>query len=194
MKWLVFGSTFDGGKLRDQLAEIDKQAADPGLWSNPQKSQQVMRQKKRLENVLATESDLVRRGEDISAYFDLGREGENVEADLRHEIDGLRNLVDRLETESLLSGENAARNAIVTIHPGAGGTESQDWADMLLRMYLRWAERRGFQAGLYDYHPGEEAGLKAATLAVNGAYRFGLLTRAIAWHPLVRVFPPAHTD
>src|SRR5258708_18089712 len=111
MKWLVFGSTFDGGKLRDQLAEIEKQAADPALWSNPQKSQPVMRQKKRLENVLATEVDLVRRGDDISAYFDLGREGENVEADLRREIDGLRSLVDRLETGSLLSVENERRNA-----------------------------------------------------------------------------------
>jgi peptide chain release factor 2 len=148
-----------------------------------------MRQKKRLENVLATEADLVRRSEDISAYFDLGREGENVEADLRREIDGLRNLVDRLETESLLSGENDGRNAIVTIHPGAGGTESQDWADMLLRMYLRWAERRGFQTVLYDYQPGEEAGLKSATFAVNGEYAYGLLTSEIGVHRLVRISP-----
>jgi peptide chain release factor 2 len=148
-----------------------------------------MRQKKRLENVLATEVDLVRRGDDISAYFDLGREGENVEADLRREIDGLRNLVGRLETESLLSGENDGRNAIVTIHPGAGGTESQDWADMLLRMYLRWAERRGFQTVLYDYQPGEEAGLKSATFAVNGEYAFGLLTSEIGVHRLVRISP-----
>ena len=186
---MISGSTFDAGKLRDQLAELDKQAADPALWTNPQKSQQVMRQKKRLENVLATEGDLVRRGDDISAYFDLGREGENVEADLRREIDGLRNLVDRLETESLLSGENDGRNAIVTIHPGAGGTESQDWADMLLRMYLRWAERRGFQTVLYDYQPGEEAGLKSATFAVNGEYGFGLLTSEIGVHRLVRISP-----
>ena len=107
-------------------------------------------------------------------------------ADLRREIDGLRNLVDRLETESLLSGENDARNAIVTIHPGAGGTESQDWADMLLRMYLRWAERRGFQTVLYDYQPGEEAGLKSATFAVNGEYAYGLLTSEIGVHRLVR--------
>ena len=148
-----------------------------------------MRQKKRLENVLATESDLVRRGDDIAAYFDLGREGESVEADLRREIDGLRDLVDRLETESLLSGENDGRNAIVTIHPGAGGTESQDWADMLLRMYLRWAERRGFQTVLYDYQPGEEAGLKSATFAVNGEYAFGLLTSEIGVHRLVRISP-----
>ena len=186
---MIFGSIFDAGTLREQLAVVDKQAADPVFWSNPQKSQQVMRQKKRLENVLATESDLVRRGEDISAYFDLGREGENVEADLRREIDGLRDLVDRLETESLLSGENDARNAIVTIHPGAGGTESQDWADMLLRMYLRWAERRGFQTVLYDYQPGEEAGLKSATFAVNGEYSFGLLTSEIGVHRLVRISP-----
>jgi peptide chain release factor 2 len=175
--------------LRQQLAQVEKQAADPNLWSNPQKSQPVMRQKKRLENVLATEADLVRRGEDISAYFELGREGENVEADLRREVDALESLVDRLETESLLSGENDARNAIVTIHPGAGGTESQDWADMLLRMYLRWAEQRDFQTVLYDYQPGEEAGLKSATFAVNGEYAFGLLTSEIGVHRLVRISP-----
>ncbi len=100
-----------------------------------------MRERKRLQDVLATEDELVRREGDIQAYFDLAKEGETVEPELRAEIDSLRQMVDRLETESLLSGENDARNAIVTIHPGAGGTESQDWADMLLRMYLRWAVR-----------------------------------------------------
>src|SRR5205814_3650838 len=135
------GSTFDAGKLRPQLAEIDKQAADPNLWSNPQRSQQVMREKKRLEGLLSNEADLIRRSEDISAYFDLAKEGENVEADIRREIDSLRAKVDQLETETLLCGDNDPRNAIVTIHPGAGGTESQDWAEMLMRMYLRWAER-----------------------------------------------------
>ena len=111
-----------------------------------------------------------RRSDDIAAYFDLAKEGENVDAELRREIDSLRELVDKLETETLLSGDNDALNAIVTIHPGAGGTESQDWADMLLRMYLRWAERQGFETVLYDYQPGEEAGLKSATFAVNGEY------------------------
>jgi peptide chain release factor 2 len=148
-----------------------------------------MREKKRLEHVLATETELVRRSDDIAAYFDLAREGENVDADLRREIDTLRELVDRLETETLLSGENDARNAIVTIHPGAGGTESQDWADMLLRMYLRWAERQGFQTVLYDYQPGEEAGLKSATFAVNGDYAYGLLISEIGVHRLVRISP-----
>jgi peptide chain release factor 2 len=148
-----------------------------------------MREKKRLEHVLATEADLVRRGDDIRAYFELAREGENVEADLRRDIDALRELVDRLETESLLSGPNDALNAIVTIHPGAGGTESQDWADMLLRMYLRWAERQGFQTVLYDYQAGEEAGLKSATFAVNGEYAFGMLQGEIGVHRLVRISP-----
>ena len=148
-----------------------------------------MREKKRLEDMLANEADLIRRSDDISAYFDLAREGESVDADLRREIDSLRELVDRLETETLLSGENDARNAIVTIHPGAGGTESQDWADMLLRMYLRWAERQGFETVLYDYQPGEEAGLKSATFAVNGEYAFGLLTSEIGVHRLVRISP-----
>ncbi len=148
-----------------------------------------MREKKRVENLLATEADLIRRGDDISAYFDLAREGEAVDSDLRREIDALRDLVDRLETETLLSGENDARNAIVTIHPGAGGTESQDWADMLLRMYLRWAERRGFQTVLYDYQPGEEAGLKSATFAVNGEYAYGMLAGEIGVHRLVRISP-----
>src|SRR5271154_4718433 len=148
-----------------------------------------MREKKRLEHLLATDADLARRGDDIAAYFELAKEGENVDGELRRDVDSLRELIDKLETETLLSGPNDARNAIVTIHPGAGGTESQDWADMLLRMYLRWAERRGFPTVLYDYQPGEEAGLKSATFAVNGDYAFGLLTSEIGVHRLVRISP-----
>jgi peptide chain release factor 2 len=148
-----------------------------------------MREKKRLEDMLATEAELRRRGDDIAAYFDLAREGEKVDAELRREIDSLAQLVDRQETETLLSGPNDALNAIVTIHPGAGGTESQDWADMLLRMYLRWAERQGFQTVIYDYQPGEEAGVKSVTFAVNGQYAFGLLTSEIGVHRLVRISP-----
>jgi len=148
-----------------------------------------MREKKRIEDMLSTEAELKRRSADISAYFDLAREGENVEADLRREIDTLRELVDRLEIETLLSGDNDMRNAIMTIHPGAGGTESQDWAEMLMRMYMRWAEKQKFETVLYDYQPGEEAGIKSATFAVNGEYAFGLLTSEIGVHRLVRISP-----
>jgi len=115
-----------------------------------------MRERKRLEGILATDEDLARRSEDVKAYFELGREGEDVTADLRREIDSLRQFVERVETSTLLSGENDARNAIVTIHPGAGGTESQDWAEMLLRMYLRWAERQGFRTEINDHQPGRK--------------------------------------
>ncbi len=148
-----------------------------------------MRERKRLEDALNTETELGRRSDEIETYFELGREGEDVSAELRRELDALRTLVDRLETETLLSGENDARNAIITIHPGAGGTESQDWAEMLLRMYLRWAERNGFQTILNDYQPGEEAGIKSATFSVNGDYAYGLLTSEIGVHRLVRISP-----
>src|ERR1700722_1641091 len=148
-----------------------------------------MREKKRLEDMLANEANLIRHSDDISAYFDLAREGESVNADLRREIDSLRQLVDRVETETLLSGENDGLNAIVTINPGAGGTESQDWAEMLLRMYLRWAERQGFKTEMYDYQPGEEAGIKSATFSVIGQYAFGYLSSEIGVHRLVRISP-----
>ncbi len=148
-----------------------------------------MREKKRLEDALASDAELARRSDDIAAYFDLAREGENVDADLRRELDSLRDKIEKLETETLLSGPHDHRNAIVTIHPGAGGTESQDWADMLMRMYLRWAERQKFETVVYDYQPGEEAGLKSATFAVNGPYAYGLLLGEIGVHRLVRISP-----
>jgi peptide chain release factor 2 len=148
-----------------------------------------MRQRKRLEDEMNTEAELARRATEIDTYFELAREGEDVAPEIRKELDALRALVDRVETETLLSGEHDARNAIVTIHPGAGGTESQDWADMLLRMYLRWAERNGFATTLNDYQPGEEAGAKSATFSVAGEYAYGLLTSEIGVHRLVRISP-----
>ena len=148
-----------------------------------------MRERKRLESALNTEADLARRVGDIDAYFELAREGEQVEAELKREIDALQVQVEKLETETLLSGPNDLLNAIVTIHPGAGGTESQDWADMLLRMYLRWAEREGFSAVVNDYQPGEEAGLKSATFTVTGDYAYGMLISEIGVHRLVRISP-----
>jgi peptide chain release factor 2 len=186
---MIFRSIFDAPRLREKLSEVEKQTVDPTLWSNPEKSQQVMREKKRLESSLATEAELSRRAGDIAAYFELAHEGEDVSADLRREIDSLRAMVDKLEIETLLSGDNDDRNAIVTIHPGAGGTESQDWAEMLMRMYLRWAEREGFSTSLYEYQPGEEAGIKSATFGVNGEHAYGLLTSEIGVHRLVRISP-----
>ncbi len=178
---MTCGAIFDAASLRSQLAEVEKKiAADPNLWSDPEKSQVLMRQRKRLEDTLTTDSDLARRVGDISAYFELAREGEAVTDDLRNEIASLRELAEKLETQTLLSGENDMRNAIVTIHPGAGGTESQDWAEMLMRLYLRWAERQGFATEVNEYQ---------VTFTVNGDYAYGLLTSEIGVHRLVRISP-----
>ena len=117
------------------------------------------------------------------------REGENVDSDLRREIDSLRVLIDKLETETLLSGENDARNAIVTIHPGAGGTESQDWADMLLRMYLRWAERQGFPDGALRLSAGRRSGAQVGDFCGKWRVCVGLLISEIGVHRLVRISP-----
>jgi peptide chain release factor 2 len=148
-----------------------------------------MRERKRLEDALATDSDLTRRVEDISAYFELASEGEQVDEDVTREMNGLRAVVEKLETETLLSGELDRSNAIVTIHPGAGGTESQDWAEMLLRMFLRWCERKGFPTVINDLQPGDEAGIKSVTFSVTGEFAYGMLTSEIGVHRLVRISP-----
>ncbi len=112
-----------------------------------------------------------------------------VESELTQELAKLEEYLSSIETQTLLGGENDRLNAIVTIHPGAGGTESQDWAEMLLRMYLRWAERRGFRTETLDLQDGEEAGIKSVTFTVNGENAYGLLTSEIGVHRLVRISP-----
>jgi peptide chain release factor 2 len=148
-----------------------------------------MQERKRLESSLAENSQVVARVSDIDTLFELGREGEDVAAELARELQELRGLVDRLETAMLLSGENDHHSAIVIIHPGAGGTESQDWAEMLLRMYLRWAERNGMNAVVTDRLEGEGAGIKSATVEINGEGAFGQLQSEIGVHRLVRISP-----
>jgi peptide chain release factor 2 len=163
--------------------------AEPGFWDRPEESQQLLQQRKRLEEEIGKEQELSRLVGDLEAFFDLAAEGEDVQAELAEELQRTREVVERLETAMLLSGENDHRNAIVTIHPGAGGTESQDWAEMLLRMYLRWAEREGFKAMLTDRQDGEGAGIKSATFEVNGRFAYGLLQSEVGVHRLVRISP-----
>jgi peptide chain release factor 2 len=159
------------------------------MWSNPAASQPLMRDRKRLEALVADDDELVRRTGDIDAYFELAREGEDVEADLDRDIKGLATFAEELEARTMLSGEADPLNAIVTVHPGAGGTESQDWAEMLLRMYLRWAEQQGFKTEMNDYQDGEEAGIKSATFTIIGEYAFGQLAGESGVHRLVRISP-----
>jgi peptide chain release factor 2 len=122
-------------------------------------------------------------------FFELSAEGEEVGQDIVSQFDKLKEQVLRIETQTLLSGENDRANAILTIHAGAGGTEACDWAEMLLRMYMRWAERQGFSAELVEFTEGEEAGLKSATATITGEYAYGLLQSEIGVHRLVRLSP-----
>lgn len=148
-----------------------------------------MRERKRLETLLADDAELARRCDDIEAYFDLAREGEPVESDLEREIKSLTDYAEKLESKTMLSGETDLLNAIVVVHPGAGGTESQDWAEMLMRMYLRWAEREGFKTEINEIQDGDEAGIKSATFTISGDFAFGLLSGETGVHRLVRISP-----
>jgi peptide chain release factor 2 len=152
-----------------------------------------MRDRKRIEAQLADDAELARRSGDIEAWFELAREGEAINADpgsdLDREIRALADVAEKMESRTMLSGETDPLNAIVTVHPGAGGTESQDWAEMLMRMYLRWAEQQGFKTEMNDYQDGEEAGIKSATFTIAGEYAYGLLSGETGVHRLVRISP-----
>ena len=148
-----------------------------------------MQERKRLEQSIANDERVRAMTDDLDTLFELAREGEEVASDISRDLKTYGELLEKLETAMLLSGENDARSAIVTIHPGAGGTESQDWAEMLLRMYLRWIERNGFQAVVTDRLEGEGAGIKSATFEVNGENAYGLLQSEIGVHRLVRISP-----
>jgi len=184
-----YRSIFDSPRLKSELAKVEEKTAEPNFWNDSENSQKTMRERKRLEDAIATDTELSRRVEDISAYFELAGEGEQVDDDVARELGSLRQLVEKLETETLLSGDLDRSNAIVTIHPGAGGTESQDWAEMLLRMFLRWCERKGFETVVNDLQPGDEAGIKSVTFSVTGEFAYGMLSSEIGVHRLVRISP-----
>jgi len=148
-----------------------------------------MQGRKRLEEAIANDERVRSMTDDLDTLFELANEGEPVIPDISRDLKTYAETIERLETAMLLSGENDARNAIVTIHPGAGGTESQDWAEMLLRMYLRWAERENCQTVVTDRLEGEGAGIKSVTFEVNGENAFGLLQSEIGVHRLVRISP-----
>ena len=188
-KCATCGSIFDPARVRRELADIEAKLADPAMWSNQEAGKPLMRDRKRLEKLVADDDALVRRTGDIDAYFELAREGEDVLLDLEKRIKELAVFAEELEARTMLQSETDPLNAIVTVHPGAGGTESQDWAEMLMRMYLRWAEQQGFKTEMNDYQDGDEAGIKSATFTILGEYAFGQLAGESGVHRLVRISP-----
>ena len=183
------GGIFEGARLDTELADIERQIAAPGFWSNQADAQKVMQRRGRVEDDLGLLKSLKRRADDLGVLVEWAGAGEDVGADLARGLDEFQREVDTAETKKMLGGEYDRSNAIVTIHPGAGGTESQDWAEMLLKMYLKWTERRGFGREVIDYQPGDEAGLKSATVLLAGEYAFGLMSAEAGVHRLVWISP-----
>jgi len=189
------GVIFDVRQNRERLAALEQKSAQPGFWQDAEQAQRILQQRKEAEGRVAADEKLSRWTSDLETYFHLAHEETDVAQrqgvleEIGRELDTADTFVAELETATLLAGENDRLNAIVTVKPGAGGIESQDWAEMLVRMYLRWAERKGFRASVIDSVPGEEAGLKSATLLVEGENAYGLLATESGVHRLIRISP-----
>jgi len=193
--WNLCGVIFDASAARTQLAAIEEKVSDPNFWQDQEKAQGVLQHRKQIEDRVNAEDTLNRKMSDVETYFHLAEEEKDdaqraaLLEDVAKEIAAADAYVSDLETKTLLAGENDRLSAIVTIKPGAGGTESQDWAEMLLRMYLRWAEQKGLRSTVVDSTPGEEAGIKSATVLIEGENAYGMLSGESGVHRLVRISP-----
>src|SRR5919109_2348973 len=185
------GPIFDVDTKRSRLTELQTRAAEPDLWNDPDDAKTVLGELSRLEDDVKSFDALVSQHEDLQTLFELARDeaDESVADEIARGVTDLRTKMDDLEVRSLLGGEYDERDAIVSIHPGAGGTESNDWASMLLRQYLRWAERHRFDVELIERQEGEEAGIKSATFFVRGRFAYGMLAVERGVHRLVRISP-----
>jgi peptide chain release factor 2 len=189
------GVIFDAPQQRARLKTLEARIAAPDFWNNQEEAQNVLRQRKFADDQINADDKLGKLNGDIETYIELvqaetnAAQREELLNELGRELAAADSYIGELETQTLLSGENDHLNAIMTIKPGAGGTESQDWASMLLRMYLRWAERKGISANLLDETPGEEAGIKNATIQFSGENAYGLLAGETGVHRLVRISP-----
>jgi len=171
------------------LNKIEAQASAPDFWNDQEAAQKLLQVRSRVEKKIERQQYFESQIADAEVLFEFAEEDETSIKELQSLLEQLEHQLSQAETEMLLAGDNDRRNAICTIHPGAGGTESQDWAEMLLRMYLKWAEQRGFKAEVLEYQPGEEAGLKSVTFRVEGEYAYGLLAAEAGVHRLVRISP-----
>ena len=159
------------------------------MWENNSESTSLMKKISFLEKDIALRKSLVQKAEDVEVLFEFLNENQVEEEEVKKELNTFSNLLKEFELKLLLNGDNDSNDAIITIHPGAGGTESQDWAEMLYRMYSMWAESKGFKFNVIDFQNGDEAGLKDCTVEISGDYAYGLLQAEIGIHRLVRISP-----
>jgi peptide chain release factor 2 len=185
------GGIFDYDGAQARLAELQRESEDPALWERPERAQAILREKTRVEDKLKRTDGLQRSFDDAVTLIELGEAEEDagVVAEAEAALAGLQRDIARAELTTLLSGEADGNDCYLEVHAGAGGTEAQDWAEMLLRMYTRWAERRRFKVNWIEESPGEEAGLKSATLQIIGTDAYGWLKTEAGVHRLVRISP-----
>ena len=188
--WKRSEAIFDVPQREAKVEELNARRLDPSFWDHPEEAKHVEKKIAAEEEWLESWRALKRQAEDVDTLCELAAEEEaDLDAEIQSEAQELEKMLERLEMRSLLSGEDDHRTAILTINPGAGGTESQDWAEMLLRMYTRWGEQEGYKVSLLDYQQADTAGIKSATLHVEGRYAFGYLKQESGVHRLVRISP-----
>ncbi len=184
------GGGFDIAGKEMRAAELDALTAANDFWQDQEKAQAILKERASLADVIAQWKKQARDLEDAHVFFELAEAGDpEAAAEVEKHVAELEQKVRKAEMQGMLGGEHDAGNAIVSLHPGAGGLEAQDWAEMLLRLYLRWAERKGYKVEMVDYVPGEGGGVKSATFTVEGPYAYGYLQAEAGVHRLVRISP-----
>jgi peptide chain release factor 2 len=185
------GGIFEVALLQERIKAIQGKLLAEDLWNNPAKAQELLKEKSNIENTLQPFDSAEKQYEDLCVLLELSEEedGAVLLEEAGNSVKGLMQELDDIELRSTLSLKEDRNNAILTVNPGAGGTESQDWAQILMRMYMRWAEQKGFKLKVVDLLPGEEAGIKSVTLTVSGQYAYGYLKGEAGVHRLVRISP-----
>jgi peptide chain release factor 2 len=186
-----FGGIFDIPSKESRLAALDAEMGAPSFWDDNRRAQELIRERTDLARTIGRVQELATKAQDLEVLLELAMEAGDgsVDAEISDGVTTLRRELDEFELKVMLSGSHDPKPAILSIHPGAGGTESQDWAQMLMRMYLRWCERAGLKAEVVDLLPGEEAGIKSVTIEVTGDYAYGYLRGETGVHRLVRISP-----
>jgi len=186
---LNFGGIFDLKSQETQLKSLHKESLDPSFWNDKENASKILRNISRLENNIKLWADLEQRNSDISVLFEFAESGEIQDDEISSEIKAYAGIIRDLELKLMLGESQDIQDAIITIHAGAGGTESQDWAEMLRRMYIKWVANKKFKSQLISEHKGDEAGIKSSTIKIEGDYIYGWLKSESGIHRLVRISP-----
>ncbi len=186
-----YGAIFDIDKKNEEINKLEEKTLADNFWLDNEKAQEIIKQINSIKEWTETWDECKALLDDVQILYELYKEEEapDISADLDKQLNALDKKLSEIEFRRMLGDKDDQKNAILTIHPGAGGTESQDWAEMLMRMYLRFAELSGFQTDIMDYQTGEEAGLKSVTIEVTGSYAYGYLKAEAGVHRLVRISP-----